>query len=326
MSSDAAPLGADDELSSASSDVAQARRTVLPWADLNALDPPLRWSQIAPDLLSALAVMVAQGVDRPRLLGVDATGALKVGSRINAVTTLGASLPANATVATVLDTSQFFPGDHVSLVKNGAPQSVCVDVIVKSVDSPTQMTFVATCSSLSFGVGDFVIGEQTVQVRNVFNPVPIAGKSVLTAIGVVNPLDNEVMMTDTINGHQRLAVDPVRSVDWQKQVVNVTPGAASVTQAAAGVGFKLVVKDLFWTVDNRSGAAFIVSLRVWNGASGVGTPIFFTTMNVPANSVEKLFVPNMQLRADDNTQLVADYSGGAASVNESVIMTGYVEG
>lgn len=325
MSVDAAGFVQDEASGLFVPSVPQARRSVIPWADLNAADPPYRWSQISPDLLSTLAVLSAQGVDRPRLLSVDDAGALKVGSRINAITTLGAPLAALATVATVKDTSQFFPGDHVSLVKNGAPASICTDVIVKSIDSPTQMTFNATCAGLSFAVGDFVIGEQTVQVRNIFNPVHLTGQGIIPT-GYPNPIvSGEVNTMTTIYGRRRLMVDDQRSADWDSGVANVTPAAASITKAAAGVGARNVLHDIVHSIDNTSAGAVRISLRVWDGASGSGVLKLLVTYNTPANASTVAQLHDLRIKGSDNTQMVIDFHAGGVNIAESLYANGYEE-
>lgn len=158
---------------------------MVPYADLNALNQPGDLNQITNNLVSTLAVLSAQSSGGPKLLGVDDTGALKVAARMNAVTRLTAPLAGGATIAQVLDTSQFFAGDHVSLITNGTPSSDCTDIVVKQIDSPTQIEFAATCGSVSFNPGDYLVGEQVVNVRQIFEAVDVSDRS-NRALGNVN--------------------------------------------------------------------------------------------------------------------------------------------
>lgn len=326
MSVDAAGFLRDEASGLLVPAVPQARRSVLPWGDLNVVDPPYAWSQISPDLLSTLAVLVAQGIDRPRLLTVDASGALKTSSRVNAVTRLGASLPALATVATVLDTSQFFPGDHVAILANGAPANVCVDVIVKSIDSPTQMTFAATCGSVGFAVGDFVVGEQTINIRQIFEAIQLQWQLVQTAVGSPGVFDANPATTTTINGHRRIAVDAMRGADSHGTVFNATPGAASITFSAPGAGFYLVVKDVVAISDNRTGAAVPQSFVIRDGLSGVGTIKYLETTAAQANSVDKVRLHDYGMRGSVNTPMTFEFTGNAVNVLQTINVGVNVEG
>lgn len=61
----------------------QARRNVIPWDDLQTLATPQRLSQLSPDIITALSVLVAQGPKVPFLLTADEHSALRVVAEIN---------------------------------------------------------------------------------------------------------------------------------------------------------------------------------------------------------------------------------------------------
>lgn len=65
------------------------RTQVIPWETLKALNPPQDQPQVSTDMLSAFAVLVAQGPRAPALVGTDEHSALLVNAEINQHTTVG---------------------------------------------------------------------------------------------------------------------------------------------------------------------------------------------------------------------------------------------
>ena len=304
----------------------QARRNVVPWEQLGILNPPEKWSEVSGDLISTLAVLVAQGQTGPTLVKADAAGDLRVGARINAVTKLSAPLAAGATLATVLDTTDFFPGDKVVIVANGAPDTVCANITVKSIFSDTTMEFAATCSSISFNPGDYVVGEAVVHIRTVFDAPAIAGFKVNTAIGAPGTTDSSVMNTTTIKGHRRLATDPERSYDWD----NVTdPGLgaqASIATSSFGVGFCSVASMVMASIENVSGAAIVAYMELFNGSAAGGNRRMLIPMWVPNNASKEFTLTGLKYRSADNGFWTWRMAAGVANVAGHLSIAGFVEG
>lgn len=325
MSDDAASFVLDDASGLFVPSAPKARKDVVPWDDLNALNVPFEYSAISHDLLTSLAVLVAQGINRPRLLTVDASGALKVGARINAVTRLTAPLAAAATQAMVEDTSSFFPGDHVSIVANGAPNSVCTDVVVKSIDDATNMQFVATCSALSFSVGDYVIGEQVANIRRIYESVALQTVRVAVAPGVGNPPDQQILATNTAYNRLRWAVDPERSYDWNNTVSGAAGVQASITTSSFGVGFASECAMLEGAIENISGALVALYFELWNGAGGTGTRVLRVPMYVQNNVAEKFTLVPLHYRSTDNGFWTWRMDRAVANVLGHLSIAGYVE-
>jgi len=320
------PAGFQEDAASGILLPARTRRVVTPWADLNATDIPSDYPQVSPDLLQALAVLVAQGFEGAELLKTNAIGDLRVGARINAVTKLTAPLPALATAAMVQDTSGFITGDHVVLVSATTPSALCTDVVIKQVIDDRNMEFAATCGAFGFQPGDYVIGEQTVNIRQIYEGVQLKGLHVNVAISPSGTLDNNVMTTNTIYNHKRLAVDPVRSTDFNGVQVNISPGIATLTFGPFGAGFRAVIKDFTAALDNRSGAAFVTGLAIRDGASGVGTIKWFTSFQAAAGTVDRDTFNDVLFKGSDNGAVTVEFTGGGAGINLDLSASGYVEG
>jgi hypothetical protein len=302
------------------------RRTVIPYDDLDVANRPERWSVLSTDLISTLSILSAQGEVGPKLLSVDAAGNLRVGARVNALTRLGAALAGGATVAKVLNTSDFFPGDHVTLVQNGAPANVCTNVVIQSVDSLTQMTFVATCPAINFSVGDYVVGEQVINIRNIFKPVSIGGVGVNTAIGAPGTIDDNVMITTTVNGHRRLATDTERSYDWFGVGEGAIGAQVTVTTSAFGAGFRSVASHLFGSFENPGGAGVALYLELFNGAAGGGDRRYRVPMYVPAGASKEFVLTGVRWKSDDNGFWTWRTDRAVAGALGHMTIAGFVEG
>lgn len=305
----------------------QARRQVIPYDDLQALATPTQLSQISPDLLSALAILTAQGPDRPRLLTADANGSLVTAAQINTVTTFIAPFTGGGLTAQIKDVTGFAPGMKVTMTSANFGGAVCSAVTVTSVKPPHTINFFATCTGQDFVVGDFIVGHGRVDVESILLPVSIGGQSVLTAVGFVGTPDNQVMMTTTIRGHRRFAVDDIRSIDGNASVQQVQPAAATINIPAFGAGFRAVVDWFEFSLLNNSGAATGPVAQVWDGAVGTGTLKWNSTMLAPAaQSIVTVFRNDMRIKGSDNTPMNLAYSLGGANVFESISVGYYVEG
>lgn len=196
-----------DQLRSGSSDSAtQARRLILPYDDLQILAPPERNLNVSADLLSALSVLVAQGPDKPRLLTSDVEGFLRVAGRLNVVTQLVAGFSGVATTLLVKDSTGIFPGDHISLVSSSVPGQTCVDVVVNSIPDGQTIKVNGTCAGQTWSVGDSVVGEQVVNIRQIFEAVRVAAGGQVQILGASAGTDNSLEIALDNQGLRALIV------------------------------------------------------------------------------------------------------------------------
>jgi hypothetical protein len=115
-----------------------------------------------------------------------------------------------------------------------------------------------------------------------------------------------------------------RAVDGQSVVANVAPGAASITIPAQGTGVSIIVNSALFTMDNRTGVAQVQGIRIWDGASGVGTLVWFSALQCATGTVTTGNIyPGAFLTGSPNTQMVLDFSGGVANLNESIFVDWY---
>jgi hypothetical protein len=101
-------------------------------------------------------------------------------------------------------------------------------------------------------------------------------------------------------------------------VANVTPAAASITiPAAANLGVQLIYCT--FTYDNRSGAAAVQGIRVWNGVPAGGDLLWFSALQAAAGTVTRYDVPP-GVQSDHDVGMTVDFTGGAAAINESIAL------
>lgn len=164
----------------------QARRPVIPWDDLQALATPSTLSQISPDIISALAILVAQGKDKPRLLSVDAQGALVANSRINSLARFTDSFVGGSTLVPVDDTTGFYPGQSVSFASATGGPAACGGMTIESIPSLTSLRVFASCGGQNFVPGDFVIGKGQVTIDPTGTTIPVTGSVSISGTPNVN--------------------------------------------------------------------------------------------------------------------------------------------
>jgi hypothetical protein len=303
-----------------------ARRQVVPYDDMQALDPPVDLPQIGTDLLTTLAVLAAQGPDKPRLMSADTNGALIVNSQINQVTTFIAPFTGGQLTAQVKDTTGFAPGTRVTMISQSFGGAVCTAITVTSVIAPHTLNFFATCTGQNFVVGDYVIGHPRTDVETVINPVRLGGDQVNTAIGVVGTPTDNVMITTTVKGHRRLATDDIRSWDGGGTIAIPNGGTASITLPALGAGFMWVLAFASVFFFNGGAAGTGPTIRIWDGLSGVGTLKYQEAVWVLAGQTATIKLDTLRIRGSDNNPIVVDTSPAVANVNGQVSAYGYVEG
>lgn len=324
MSTDLDKLVAD-----ASANITNAplsRVQVLPYADMQALNQPPDLNQFSNDLVSTLAVLAAQGPVNPVLLGADATGRLRTSTAPASLTTLTAPLAGGAITATVQDSSDFYPGQVVSLVSKDGSVGTCTDVQVNAVPNINTLVFAATCTGHNFSIGDFVVGGGDVRVTQVLVPVLVGGTITMLPPGSPNPGDSATGISGTIGGHKRLMVDKERSCDAIAITVDIQPSAAQVVLPAVASGVANVVKWATFGGNNLTGAAQQFNLEIWDGVFGTGTRKWRGTISFPIGQLVTLHIPDLHIRGSNNTQMSIGYNAGAANMFQDVTVGAYYEG
>jgi hypothetical protein len=145
----------------------------IPYTDLNATDPPVARPQISPDLLSALAILVAQSPQGPKLLRSATDGRLRTLARLNTSTFLTDVVTAGATTLNVDDTTEMEVGDQLTLVSKANPAQTCPQCTVLTIPDIHTVTIVNTCATFSWVPGDRVIVEQVVDIRAIIDTVKL---------------------------------------------------------------------------------------------------------------------------------------------------------
>lgn len=115
-----------------------------------------------------------------------------------------------------------------------------------------------------------------------------------------------------------------RGVDGSTTVTNVQPGNASVTIPAGGAGVTIILNYALFTLDNRSGAAQIQGIRVWDGISGSALS-WYSVVQAANNAADRAGPPpGSFIKGSPNTVMTLDFSGGAANLNESIAAAWYL--
>ena len=304
----------------------QSRRNIIPWEDMQAVNPSDRWSQISPDLLSTLAIGVNQGSDRANLNIGNSRGAQYTASALNFTTFTAASSGAGSSTVTVVDGNfakmamaiWIFPGPTNPHNTHG-PYFVfpSADTHVFTLNNPLVVDVIP---------GDLVAAIPLTGFVSVGNNFMLNGIHILDAPGTPIPFDQVAMLTSTIYGHMRLAVDPIRSVDWTLRTGDTVPATASITSAAYGVGYRVVLNWLAVSVFNGSAAFTSPVLHVKLGGGG-GTDVLEIGMAVPANTgTDKIILNDLNIKSDDNGTITIQLDRGGANIHEWINAGGYVEG
>lgn len=305
---------------------AQARRQVIPYDDLQALNPPLTNPQISADLISTLAVLVAQGANGPRLLSADINGRLQTVAPAAAITKLTDSLIAPAATAHVADSSPFYPGQSVSLVGTVSGEATCTAVLIKSIPDVHTIVFNGICTGFSYQPGDEVVGGGDTRVTSVLVPVDIGGATTVLPPGAPNPGDQNVSLTGNIAGHKRFATDSERSWDWFKFVPQGTGAAITGTQVGFGLGTAIVVGCVIFSC-NANAAGVIDHAQLWIDAVTTGTQVFDVSLEpATAGSTQILVLDRLRLRGNNNGNMAITMTSVSANVFHSCMMAGWIEG
>ena len=159
----------------------QLRTQVIPWEALGALSPPANRPQVSTDLLSAFAVLVAQGPRAPALLGTDEHSSLLVNAEINQHTTVGRPQSIGDHVVMVSDPTFGGAGDVFLVIPaSGSPAHGPYQVSGQGQDSDGTM-------HLLFGL------QANVAVGDGARRLPLVGISgALNAISLNNSSANPV--------------------------------------------------------------------------------------------------------------------------------------
>lgn len=295
---------------------AQARRSVVPYSDLQALNPPTTNPQISPDLLSALAILVAQGPNSPLLLTTDANGRLQVAGTSASSTTFTQAFTGGGTTAHVRDTSSFYPGQFVTLIGAVSGTGACTAVIVNKIPDSQTLVFNSTCNGFNYTVGDFVVGGGDVRVSSVTVPINLGGTITWIPSGGPNPGDTQVGMVSGIRGSKRLSVDPERSCDKVLRSGLTQPAIATIQFAAAGLGNAWVLKWFNAGALNNTAAASTPTLQVWDGPSGTGTVIYDENISIASSTTGVIDRANRNIRGSNNTAMTLAFDRGGANFFE----------
>lgn len=92
------------------------RRTLIPLDDLDLIDPPRRYSQLAADVMPSLSTLVVQGPTVPRLVRGDDAGRVRTDVEVNASVLIGRSQVAADTQIQVVDPTFFNAGDGFIII------------------------------------------------------------------------------------------------------------------------------------------------------------------------------------------------------------------
>lgn len=253
----------------AGSPLAQLWRNIWPWDDLNAKGPPERWLSLGTEILPALAVLAAQGPDKPRLLQTDLLARLLTVGSLNAVDKAAAAAAAGQNVITVNNPNLFAPGSWVAIVPAAGAATLTNSQFYQVLGPGNVAGTLTIAPNLATAVnpGDYIVSvpavwiagqSLNVQVGNSVNigtlpPITIAAAQSVNiggsvAVGSLPPITiaaaQNVGITGTVNvsitsGSVTIAGTP--NINIQSQSVTVTVGqqwasAGTSVINAAGAG------------------------------------------------------------------------------------------
>lgn len=248
------------------------RTQVIPWETLKALNPPQDQPQVSTDMLSAFAVLVAQGPRAPALLGTDEHSSLLVNAEINQHTTVGRPQAIGDHVVMVSDPTFGGAGDVFLVIPaSGAAAHGPYQVSGQGQDSDGTIHLLFGLQA-NVAVGDGarrlpLVGLSgalnTVQLNNTSaNPISVLPVKTSLPYDVSGTLSGSGTITNPFSSLLTLIAYTV--VAWQ----NAAPGAAysgTVTFTDA-IGGQLVWKTAFG-VEAVGGRAFVDSV------SGLAAPL-----------------------------------------------------
>lgn len=304
---------------------AQARAEVFPWDDLNAVNPPTGYTNIAHELIGALAVLCAQGTSRAKLLRSTDLGELYTMTRTVPVTIITGTVPGGSTVIPVIDSTSFRVGDVLTILSIVSGIQNCTGVVVGAIPDQRTLIVGATCGGLTYHAGDAVQGQVPVIVGNALS-TDVFGPQVFTAPGAPLPGDSRIGNTNTIYGHRRLMVDDVRSYDFQQGIQETGNAAITITMPAQGAGFRNIMAYVIATTLSTA-ASGQDTLEIWQDAVGTGVLLHQERVSVVnANDTTRVILPGMRIKGNDNKQLIATMTTVSATIIHSLTVFGYIEG
>lgn len=263
----------------------QSRRQVLPWADMNALAIPERLSQVSPDLISALAVLVAQGPQGSKLVGADMLGRLLATASLNPVTKLTQPYHSGDLVVHVVDSSAFFPTQAASLLPANAGGNTCVGLSIQGIVDATTIKLNNDCGGQVFNIGDYFVGAPIVtSFNNLFNSdVTDRAARLLGHVTVDSGnVEADALVNNSVGIYGKSASGnqhPTASVDNANQVHLNVRATADPPTVCAGFNFG---PGAVVSVSIPAISGFCIDLLSWSSGignvSGAGAGICFVTV------------------------------------------------
>ena len=303
-----------------------SRRQVLPYDDVDALGWDSTPAQISPDLLSAFAVLVGQSGPQGKLINATSYGHLLTASQINYTSRAADSAIVGATTIRVTD--PVFGASDVPIWIFPGPANPNPTHGPYFINARSDPHLVDLNSGLVTPVvaGDVLMVMPQVDVHGPQGRINVLTQLVLTALGVVNPIDTNVMTTTTRNGHRRQSVDKERSCDDYGTTGLVQPAAASIAFGPYGASFRAVLHRAKWTMLNTSAAASTPVVQVWDGPAGTGTLRHSDVMFVGINAAVTIDLTDAKIASSDNKQLTLTFDRAGANLFEVVSAGIHVEG
>lgn len=298
-----------------------AQRQIIPWDDMQVLNPSQQLPQISPDVITALSILAAQGPLKSLLLRTDAMGRLLASSVVQPIARLVAVANPGITTFMVDDTSAFYPGQGVTLQSATIATLNCVQVIVGSVPDQHTLIMRGVCAGQTYQIGDYVVGQPQVQVSNapfiqgdVLQPFP-AGAIALD--GVLS------LVADPV-GRNQLRTDATRALDLFLWSGNITNAIASVQFSAPGAGKRLQLAFLrASTYDSTS--AIHDDVEVWKNGLGTGTQLDgWHLLTNAASAIDRLPAVTYPLVGDVNGTLGARVIRVGAGTTHAVAMGAFI--
>lgn len=163
----------------------QTRTNLIPFDDLQILNPPTGWGNLNTDAITALAILTAQGPTTPRLLSTDSIGQLRVASRNGWVARTVTDMPIGSQSVRV-DVGAPVVKSDVCQITFGAPgsQTTLGIFIVDDVQPDGTLHFEEN-ASVDIPIGSTVSQLPQVALSSFSNKVVLSPGNIVQILGAV---------------------------------------------------------------------------------------------------------------------------------------------
>ena len=296
----------------------QARRQVIPYDDLQALNPPTTNPQISPDLLSTLSVGIGQGPLGPKLLQATTYGSGHVAAQVSFTAKITRAQALNDLVLQLDDPTFVRAGAWFWIIQLPAHGNQLSGPYFGFPSADPHVITLGSVLALAPQIGDIVFAVPQVNLIGANNLVNIALDQVVTFPGGTSSPDNQLSASVDPVGRQLLRTDATRPYDLLQFSTSINNAVATVTFAAQGAG-KRIMLDAIWANSFANAVGQVDHVEVWLDALDTGSHIWDETLTPGiANTADRINLTGLKIVGNDNKSVSVRLSAAVAAVTHEV--------